>query len=129
MGMSGLGPPPADALVTPVTFQVRRRRLRGLLASFDAKETGRRELSGEWIVGKETWQRMQGEWKALLFGASKDPQPVTQSFRVILYIHGGVYYVGSAEEKRIISVPLAQYADARVFCMFSLPFLVLDDHS
>lgn len=116
--MSGLGPPPADALVTPVTFQVRRRRLRGILASFDAQETGRRELSGEWIVGKDTWQRMQSEWKASLFGASKDSKPATQSSRVILYIHGGAYYVGSAEEKRIISVPLAQYTDARVFCKF-----------
>lgn len=111
--MSSAAPSNADALVTPVTFTVRRRRLRGILAALDGVEDGTRELSGEWIVGKHTWQRLQSEWKAAQSGeetASRAPE------RVILYIHGGAYYVGSAEEKRVISVPLAQYTDSRVFC-------------
>ncbi|KIY66624.1 alpha/beta-hydrolase [Cylindrobasidium torrendii FP15055 ss-10] len=113
MGMSGIGAPNADALVTPVTFPVRRRRLRGILADFDRNEDGTRELSGEWIVGKKTWQRLQSEWKACQSGQSVPKQ----TERVILYIHGGAYYVGSAAEKRVISVPLAQYTDARVFAL------------
>ncbi|KAF8911756.1 Alpha/Beta hydrolase protein [Mucidula mucida] len=116
MGMGGFGPPPADALVTPVTFQVKRRRLRGILESLDAQETGTRELSGEWLVGKRTWQRLQTEWKAAQVG-QRTHNPHKPTERVILYIHGGAYYVGSAEEKRIISVPLAQYTDARVFSL------------
>ena len=87
MGMGGFGPPPADALVTPVTFQVKRRRLRGILESFDVQEDGTRELSAEWIVGKRTWQRLQTEWKAAQFGKKKS-QP-KQTEHVILYIHGG----------------------------------------
>ncbi|KAF9041833.1 alpha/beta-hydrolase [Hymenopellis radicata] len=117
MGMGGFGPPPADALLTPVTFQVKRRRLRGILESLDAQETGTRELSGEWIVGKRTWQRLQTEWKAAQVGQQRRHNPHKPTERVILYIHGGAYYVGSAEEKRIISVPLAQYTDARVFSL------------
>lgn len=64
MSIGGLVPVPSDAIVTPVTFRVRRRHLRGILAGFDAVEDGSRELSGEWIVGKRTWQRLQHEWKA-----------------------------------------------------------------
>jgi len=61
INMCGLVPLPSDALVTPVTFRVRQRNLRGILAPFDAAETGLRELSGEWVVGRNTWQRLQSE--------------------------------------------------------------------
>ena len=63
MGIGGLVPVPSDALVTPVTFRVQKRALRGILAEFDALEDGSRELSGEWVVGKRTWQRLQREWQ------------------------------------------------------------------
>ena len=83
MSVGGLAPMPSDALVTPVTFRVKKRQLRGLLAEFDALESGTRELSGEWIVGRRTWQRLQAEWKAAHPGSAKRKE------RVILYIHGG----------------------------------------
>jgi hypothetical protein len=96
MGLGGLVPLPSDALVTPVTFRVRRRNLRGILAEYDAKESGRRELSGEWVVGKRLWQRLQAEWKAarsVRAGVGHNPsQPSVpkQKERVILYFHGGM---------------------------------------
>jgi len=105
MSIGGLVPLPSDALVSPVTFKVRRRNLRGILVEFDAKETGNRELSGEWVVGRKTWQRMQTEWKAAnksdpvlnKFTATptttdtplERPTPLKRRERVILYIHGG----------------------------------------
>lgn len=98
MSIGGLVPLPSDALVTPVTFRVRRRRLRGLLEEFDAAETGTRELSGEWVVGKKTWHRLQTEWKAAQAGpkpTADAPHTNTKSHkkkeRVILYIHGGSF--------------------------------------
>ena len=93
MGLGGLAPLPSDALVTPVTFRVRKRRLRGILADFDSKETGRRELSGEWVVAKKTWHRLQSEWKASQNsrkGAGQSPRPGKKTERVVLYIHGGI---------------------------------------
>ena len=84
MSIGGLVPLPSDALVTPVSFCVKKRHLRGLLANFDALESGTRELSGEWIVGRRTWQRLQAEWKAAHPGSAKRKE------RVILYIHGGM---------------------------------------
>lgn len=90
MSIGGLVPLPSDALVTPVTFRVRRRQLKGILADFDAAETGRRELSGEWVVGKKTWQRLQSEWKASQSSfADEKPPTRKKSERVILYLHGG----------------------------------------
>src|SRR5271170_7793236 len=99
MSIAGLVPLPSDALVTPVTFRVRKRKLRGILAEFDSLETGSRELSGEWVVGKKTWQRLQSDWKAsrqVKNFAQEAPNLAkstpTKKERVILYIHGGESY-------------------------------------
>lgn len=107
MGIGGLVPLPSDALVSPVTFRVKRRKLRGILADFDEKETGERELSGEWVVGRKTWHRMQTEWKVVNKSTTRTTKGLdddanlntTHDFpsdsskkkkeRVILYIHGG----------------------------------------
>ncbi|KAJ7070773.1 Alpha/Beta hydrolase protein [Mycena amicta] len=113
MSLSGLIPLPSDALVTPVTFRVRRRGLRGILANLDAAETGSRELSGEWVVGRRTWQRLQAEWKSAQQRRTTEPK----SERVVLYIHGGAYYLSSAAGQRLISIPLSKYTDARVFAL------------
>lgn len=133
MSIGGLVPLPSDALVTPVTFRVKKRNLRGILAPFDALENGSRELSGEWVVGKRTWQRLQTEWKATR--AHPTPDTTTPGTKikeqVILYIHGGMctpfhysllvnigigaYYLSSAAAQRLISIPVAKYTDARVF--------------
>ncbi|KAF9074924.1 Alpha/Beta hydrolase protein [Rhodocollybia butyracea] len=115
MGLAGLVPLPSDALVTPVTFNVRKRNLRGILAEFDAQETGRRELSGEWVIGRHTWLRLQDEWKNSK--GSKTREHRKKKERVILYIHGGAYYASSSIAQRIISIPLAKYTDARVFAL------------
>ena len=91
LGLGGLVPLPPDALVTPVTFRVRKRELRGILAEFDELEDGTRELSGEWVVTKRLWQRLQAEWKASQSKSRADPStpPRKHNERIILYLHGG----------------------------------------
>jgi len=113
MSIGGLVPLPSDALVSPVTFKVQRRNLRGILVEFDAKETGNRELSGEWVVGRKTWQRMQTDWKAAnksdpalnkssaatpvsIDTPLEGPTPLKRKERVILYIHGGSQFPTSS---------------------------------
>ncbi|CAA7264813.1 unnamed protein product [Cyclocybe aegerita] len=131
MGIGGLVPLPSDALVTPVTFRVKKRNLRGILAKFDEAEDGTRVLSGEWVVGRKTWQRMQTDWKASnkpdvatskSTGASPRPsspgRPTPKKKElVVLYIHGGAYYLSSAAAQRIMSIPLAKYTDSRIFAL------------
>ncbi|KZP28801.1 alpha/beta-hydrolase [Athelia psychrophila] len=114
MSLGGLVPLPSDALVTPVTFRVRKRNLRGILAKYDAREDGSRELSGEWVVGKRLWQRLQSEWKSRQ--KSDKPRP-KQKERVVLYLHGGAYYLSSAAAQRLVSIPLTKYTGARVFAL------------
>ena len=100
MGLAGLAPLPADALVTPVTFRVRKRNLRGILADLDAKETGTRELSGEWVVGKKLWQTLQSDYRSSHQSAHMNTvledslnggpsSPRKRHSRVIIYVHGG----------------------------------------
>ncbi|KAF9270689.1 alpha/beta-hydrolase [Marasmius fiardii PR-910] len=125
MGLGGLMPLPSDALVTPVSFYVKRRELRGILAEFDRMEDGTRLLSGEWVVGRKTWQKLQAEWEAAKTGKGEgssktettSPRKGPRHERVILYIHGGAYYVSSAAAQRIVSIPLSKYTDSRVFAL------------
>lgn len=101
-------PVPKDGLITPVTFRVKRRGLKGFLAEADAAEDGTRELTGEWVVGKQTWRRLQAEWRG---GKSKGTE------RVILYIHGGAYFVMSAVTHRPVTISLSKYTECRVFAV------------
>ena len=141
MGVGGLVPVPSDALVTPVTFRVTKRALRGILAEYDALEDGSRELSGEWVVGKRTWQRLQREWQLskrvkekLGQDANTPAHHSKRKERVILYLHGGeflvlclgthssantrckgAYYLSSPATHRLVTIPLSKYLDARLF--------------
>ncbi|KAG2154560.1 Alpha/Beta hydrolase protein [Suillus clintonianus] len=126
MGIGGLVPLPSDALVTPVTFCVRKRNLRGLLETVDAMEDEKRELSGEWIIGKRLWQSLQSDYKSTRKagdGANLVDQTkfdydlrIGQS-RVIFYIHGGAYYSSSAAAQRMLTIPLSKYTNARIFAV------------
>ena len=106
--LSSFLPVPKDGLITPVTYRVKKRQLRGLLADADAAEDGKRELTGEWVVGKQTWKRLQAEWRT---GKSTDRE------RVILYIHGGAYYIMSAVTHRPVTISLSKYTECRVFAV------------
>jgi acetyl esterase/lipase len=126
INLGGLVPLPADAMVTPVTFRIRKRHLRGILSEFDSAESGSRELQGEWIVGKRLWRLLQNEWRATQgvrpvpgegFASVAKPQNTSGKGRVILFLHGGAYYCFSAATHRLITIPLSKYADARVFAV------------
>lgn len=120
-----LVPLPADAIVTPVTFTVPKRseqdaargflRYAHLLSSsdnrdLDLKETGKRELSGEWVVGKEVWARLKSERRERLdkerrrarqrkMGVSipddidSEGEKEAVPERVIYYVHGGEHWL------------------------------------
>ncbi len=146
MALGGLVPLPPDALITPVTFRVRKRELRGILAEFDELEDGTRELSGEWIVTKRLWQRLQAEWRVSQSKSRADPStpPRKHNERIILYLHGGqssrlqpcfailsdsrfilnilgAYYLCSPATHRPITISLSKFTDARIFGQRSIP--------
>jgi len=106
--LSSFLPVPKDGLITPVTYRVKKRGLKGLLKEADEAEDGTRELTGEWVVGKQTWKRLQAEWRS---GKANDKE------RVILYIHGGAYFIMSAVTHRPITISLSKYTECRVFAV------------
>ncbi|KPV76516.1 uncharacterized protein RHOBADRAFT_25583 [Rhodotorula graminis WP1] len=113
--LSSLLPTPKDGIVTPISFKVKRRNLRGLLADSDAQETGNREIAGEWVTNKRLWRRMTREWtldKPAEAGAGGNKDGL-----VCLYLHGGAYYMFSAETHRYLTISVSRYCDARVFAI------------
>lgn len=115
MSLSGLVPIPSDALVTPVTYKVRKRKLRGILQGWDALEDGKRELTAEWVVGRRLWRKLQSEWQRNKAGKEKPPDHHKNSERIVLYVHGGAYFMFDAITHRLISIPLSKHVNARVF--------------
>ncbi|KZT62653.1 hypothetical protein CALCODRAFT_505425 [Calocera cornea HHB12733] len=146
-------PHSSEALITPITFRVKKRGLRGLLADADAGERGEREITAEWVVSKALWRKLNAEWKRAHAAPSgsgsgtgkrdghgerdtsapasrsqsrqRSPKASTAAAgaqsrvkgRVILYLHGGAYYVFNASTHRPITVPLSQACGARVFAI------------
>ncbi|GAA6049791.1 hypothetical protein JCM3770_002163 [Rhodotorula araucariae] len=120
--LGSLLPTPKDGIVTPISFRVKRRNLRGLLADVDAQENGQREISGEWVTNKRLWRRMTREWTlnkpdaAAINGATKASSDSKDGI-VCLYLHGGAYYMFSAETHRYLTISVSRYCDARVFAI------------
>jgi hypothetical protein len=91
---------PKDGIVTPISFRVKKRQLRGFLADADSKETGKREITGEWVTNKRLWRKMTREWSK-----AKEEKPTEEKMAsggpsggknedgtqgmVCLYLHGG----------------------------------------
>ncbi|KAM0755002.1 hypothetical protein T439DRAFT_322062 [Meredithblackwellia eburnea MCA 4105] len=103
-----LFPTPKDGIVTPISFRVKPRGLRGFLSDLDRKEDGRRQITGEWVINRRLWKKMQTEF-ALNKAVGKD--------RVILYLHGGAYYTMSAETHRFLTISVSRYTESRVFAI------------
>ncbi|KLO20071.1 lipase/ esterase [Schizopora paradoxa] len=123
LNVLGYVPIPSNAMVTPVTFRVPKRKLRGFLAECSSAEDGTRELAGEWVVGRHLWRRLQAEWRASRGEIRKNSVASIKSHsmdhkdRVILYIHGGAYFMFSAATHRIMTIQLSKHLNARLFAI------------
>lgn len=123
LNVLGYVPIPSDAMVTPVTFRVPKRKLKGFLAECSATEDGTRELAGEWVVGRHLWRRLQAEWRASRGEIRKNSTGSFKGYsmdrkdRVILYIHGGAYFMFSAATHRMMTIQLSKHLNARLFAI------------
>lgn len=85
LDLGTLIPTPKDGIVTPISFRVKQRGLRGFLADADAAEDGRRQITGEWVINRRLWKKMQTEFML---------NKVVGKDRVVLYLHGGECWLG-----------------------------------
>lgn len=114
--------------MTPISFRVKRRNLRGILAPYDAQETGQREISGEWVTNKRLWRKMTREWTLDQKGTGDEARAkdgANKDGYVCLYLHGGAYYMFSAETHRYLTISVSRYCEARVFGAFPSSSCVL----
>ncbi|GAA5887406.1 hypothetical protein JCM6882_002519 [Rhodosporidiobolus microsporus] len=131
--LGSLLPTPKDGIVTPISFRVRKRNLRGILSALDEKEDGTREIGGEWVTNKRLWRKMTREWMtdkgkqhagaAAAGGAvpsggrPREKECTGKDGLVCLYLHGGAYYMFSAETHRYLTISVSRYCEARVFAI------------
>ncbi|KAG9043262.1 hypothetical protein FS837_009828 [Tulasnella sp. UAMH 9824] len=102
-------PVPKSFVIRRVAFRVQKQRLPGVLKELDAAEDGTRVLNGEWIVDRHIWEsRRMGYIDSKHKGAGE---------KVMLYLHGGAYYICSAETHRLITVNLSKACGLRVFAL------------
>ncbi|CAH7687214.1 acetyl-hydrolase [Phakopsora pachyrhizi] len=123
-------PIPKDGIITPVSFKVKKHNLKGFLKDLDQDERGDRTLTGEWVVSKKTWKRMQSESLArrsksqsVENGYGFNQSPSTSSFpslgkeKVIFFVHGGAYFIMSASTHRPLTISIAKYTECRLFAI------------
>jgi hypothetical protein len=119
---------PSDIIVTPVSFRVLNKGLRGILKNLEEKETGNREISCEWVVPKSLWRKINEDYHLSAARYNHffiDDDGIRWSNeKVIMCIHGGAYYLMSAKTHREINYRLSKATGRRVFGKF---FFLIDD--
>lgn len=116
LDLNSLLPTPKDGIVTPVSFRVKRRNLRGFLKDADRLEDGSREITAEWVINKRLFKVMQEEFKGRSSGRStSNPSTTSGNERIVLYLHGGAYYAFSAATHRVLTISVSRYTESRVF--------------
>ncbi|POW15440.1 hypothetical protein PSHT_07072 [Puccinia striiformis] len=127
-------PTPKDGIITPVSFKVKPENLTGFLKELDSVEDGNRTLTGEWVLSKKTWKRMQTEsLNRRRSSQNQNHQDLDYGFqspstaanhqhglgndKVIYFIHGGAYFIMSASTHRPLTISIAKYTECRLFAI------------
>ncbi|KAI9606416.1 hypothetical protein KEM48_001781 [Puccinia striiformis f. sp. tritici PST-130] len=116
-------PTPKDGIITPVSFKVKPENLTGFLKELDSVEDGNRTLTGEWVLSKKTWKRMQTESLNRRTSSQNQNHDLDYGFqspstaanhqhglgndKVIYFIHGGAYFIMSASTHRPLTISIA----------------------
>ncbi|CAG8680271.1 15598_t:CDS:2, partial [Acaulospora morrowiae] len=112
---------PSDILVTPVSFRVSNKSLPSILRGLEDSENDRREISGEWVVPKDLWRKINDDY--FLNASIQQHVYVDQNGikwsneKVVLYLHGGAYCFMSARTHRDLNYRLSRATGRRVFAI------------
>ncbi|POW13315.1 hypothetical protein PSTT_03824, partial [Puccinia striiformis] len=140
-------PTPKDGIITPVSFKVKPENLTGFLKELDSVEDGNRTLTGEWVLSKKTWKRMQTESLNRRRSSQNQNHDLDYGFqspstaanhqhglgndKVIYFIHGGAYFIMSASTHRPLTISIAKYTECRLFgggLVMALLMYLRDEH-
>ncbi|KAF9294075.1 hypothetical protein BGZ74_011424 [Mortierella antarctica] len=91
------------------------RGLGGLLEPLEQAENGHRVLPGQWISDSKVWSRIMHMPLARSAQGSKDPYAAREGEKVILYYHGGGYFICSTATHRELLWRISKATGRRIF--------------
>ncbi|KAG0224000.1 hypothetical protein BGW41_005272 [Actinomortierella wolfii] len=89
----------------------------GVLAPLEACEDGHRSIPGAWISDSRVWNRVMAMPLAHSARLSQDPFAARQGEKVILYLHGGAYFICSTHTHREMLWRISRATGRRVFAV------------
>lgn len=94
---------------------VHGRGLGGVLEPLEQAENGHRVLPGQWISDSRVWNRIMHMPIARSAQGSKDPYAAREGEKVILYYHGGGYFICSTATHRELLWRISKATGRRIF--------------
>jgi hypothetical protein len=94
------------------------RSFPGVLEQLEQSEDGHRTLSGQWIADSKVWERVMKLPLARNAKNSNDPYAAREGEKVILYTHGGGYFICSTATHRELLWRISRATGRRIFCKF-----------
>ncbi|KAG0092746.1 hypothetical protein BGZ92_008749 [Podila epicladia] len=93
------------------------RGLGGVLEPLEQAENGHRTLPGQWISDSKVWNRIMHMPLARSAQGSKDPYAAREGEKVILYYHGGGYFICSTATHRELLWRISKATGRRIFAV------------
>ncbi|KAG0052224.1 hypothetical protein BGZ83_002833 [Gryganskiella cystojenkinii] len=87
----------------------------GVLKDIEAGEDGKRTLPGQWISDSRVWSRIMSLPMSESAKGSKDPFAAREGENVILYTHGGGYFICSTATHREMLWRISRATGRRIF--------------
>lgn len=87
----------------------------GVLEPLEQAENGHRVLPGQWISDSRVWNRIIQMPLARSAQGSKDPYAAREGEKVILYYHGGGYFICSTATHREMLWRISKATGRRIF--------------
>ncbi|KFH69870.1 hypothetical protein MVEG_04674 [Podila verticillata NRRL 6337] len=89
----------------------------GVLEPLEQAENGHRVLPGQWISDSRVWNRIMHMPLARSAQGSKDPCAAREGEKVILYYHGGGYFICSTATHREMLWRISKATGRRIFAV------------
>ncbi|KAF9429784.1 hypothetical protein BGZ76_001107 [Entomortierella beljakovae] len=93
------------------------RNFPGVLAQLEQAETGHRTLPGQWVADTKVWNRIMKLPLASSASESKDPFAAREGEKVIMYTHGGGYFICSTDTHREMLWRISRATGRRIFAV------------
>ncbi|KAF9198611.1 hypothetical protein BGZ49_000514 [Haplosporangium sp. Z 27] len=100
-----------------IPIPVNGRGFPGVLAQLEQSETGHRTIPGQWVADTKVWAKIMKMPLASTATESKDLFAAREGEKVILYTHGGGYFICSSDTHREMLWRISRATGRRIFAV------------